>query len=244
MNDASAAALSDDELDELDHFLLYECASEEAMDIATLDGFLTAIVCGPKTILPSEWMPWVWDMERGEGDPGFKDERDAKRILGLLMRHYNDVAMTLYRASEQYEPLLSENPNDGDPIPILDDWCFGFMTGVGLDPEGWQPVIDGKPEWMSTILLYGTKDGWDELEKSNPSLDEHKALAAGLAESVRSIHRLWLERRQGQMAEGIEPFLARREPVRNPSKVGRNDPCPCGSGRKFKQCHGSPERLH
>ena len=30
------------------------------------------------------------------------------------------------------------------------------------------------------------------------------------------------------------------EPVRNPLKdVGRNDPCPCGSGAKFKKCHGA-----
>jgi len=30
------------------------------------------------------------------------------------------------------------------------------------------------------------------------------------------------------------------EPVRNPLKdVGRNDPCPCGSGQKFKKCHGA-----
>jgi preprotein translocase subunit SecA len=28
--------------------------------------------------------------------------------------------------------------------------------------------------------------------------------------------------------------------VRNPDKVGRNDPCPCGSGRKYKHCHGRP----
>jgi len=46
------------------------------------------------------------------------------------------------------------------------------------------------------------------------------------------------------MAEGIAPFVPRREPIRNPDKVGRNDPCPCGSGRKYKQCHGSAERLH
>jgi preprotein translocase subunit SecA len=26
--------------------------------------------------------------------------------------------------------------------------------------------------------------------------------------------------------------------VRNSEKVGRNDPCPCGSGKKYKQCHG------
>jgi preprotein translocase subunit SecA len=31
---------------------------------------------------------------------------------------------------------------------------------------------------------------------------------------------------------GVEPF------VRSTQKVGRNDPCPCGSGKKYKQCHG------
>ena len=44
------------------------------MDISTLDGFFTAIVCGPKTIMPSEWMRWVWDMESGEDAPEFKDQ--------------------------------------------------------------------------------------------------------------------------------------------------------------------------
>ncbi len=32
--------------------------------------------------------------------------------------------------------------------------------------------------------------------------------------------------------EGSEPFV-RRQP-----KIGRNEPCPCGSGKKYKQCHG------
>jgi preprotein translocase subunit SecA len=32
---------------------------------------------------------------------------------------------------------------------------------------------------------------------------------------------------------------ARREPVRSGPKVGRNEPCPCGSGKKFKRCHGA-----
>ena len=106
----------------------------------TLDGFLTAIVCGPKTIMPSEWMRWVWDMERGEDSPEFEDQAQAQRILGLLMRHMNDIAATLHQAPENYEPLLMENPNDGDPIPILDEWCSGFMKGMKLDSDGWLPV--------------------------------------------------------------------------------------------------------
>ena len=30
----------------------------------------------------------------------------------------------------------------------------------------------------------------------------------------------------------------KQEPLRAETKTGRNDPCPCGSGKKFKQCHG------
>ena len=35
-----------------------------------------------------------------------------------------------------------------------------------------------------------------------------------------------------------EPQQPKAQPVRVEKKVGRNDPCPCGSGKKFKQCHG------
>ena len=236
--------LTDEEINELDQFLLDTEGIEESMDVSTLDGFLTAIACGPKTIMPSEWMRWVWDMERGEDAPEFKDQTQAQRILGLLMRHMNDIAQTLHEAPEQYEPLLLDNPNGGDPIPILDEWCLGFMKGVRLDSEGWLPVVVGKPDWMSTIMLYGTEEGWEALKKKDLSLDEHKALADGLAGTVQKIHALWFEQRRKQMEEGTLPSVVRREPLRNPDKVGRNESCPCGSGKKFKQCHGSPDRLH
>lgn len=236
--------LTEDEVRELDEFLLDAVGIEESMDVSTLDGFLTAIVCGPRTILPSEWMRWVWDRERGEDTPTFKDHDEAQRIVGLLMRHINDIAATLDDAPEDYEPLLLENPNDGDPIPIIDEWCSGFMKGVELDAEGWAPLLVGKPEWMSTILLYGTEDGWEVLEAKKLALDEHKALADGLADTVRNIHALWLEQRREPIARSVLPDVVRHETVRNPNKVGRNAPCPCGSGKKFKQCHGSADRLH
>ena len=140
------------------------------MDISTLDGFLTAIVCGPKTIMPSEWMRWVWDMESGEDAPEFKDQAQAQRILGLLMRHMNDIAQTLHQAPEQYEPLLMENPNGGDPIPILDEWCSGFMKGVQLDSEGWLPVTVGKPDWMSTIIALWDRRGLGGAERRKTCL--------------------------------------------------------------------------
>ena len=100
----SPGLLTDEEIEELDQFLLDAEGLEESMDISTLDGFLTAIVCGPKTIMPSEWLRWVWDMESGKDAPEFKDQAQAQRILGLLMRHMNDIAETLQQAPEHYEP--------------------------------------------------------------------------------------------------------------------------------------------
>ena len=61
------------------------------MDVSTLDGFLCAVLSGPNVIKPSEWMRWIWDMEEGEQTPKFTSEKQAQRILGLLMRHANDI---------------------------------------------------------------------------------------------------------------------------------------------------------
>ena len=244
VNPLTRGPLSDAEIEALDQFLLAAETLEESMDISTLDGYLTAIVCGPATILPSEWLRWVWDMQNGEDSPEFESQDQAQRILELLMRHMNSINQTLKDAPEHYEPLLMENPNHGDPVPVIDEWCMGFMKGIALDSEGWLPVLAGEPEWVSTMILYGTEDGWEALKRKNLSLDQHKALAAGLADSVRQLHAFWMAQRRNQLSAGVHPKVVLREPIRNTTKVGRNDPCSCGSGKKFKHCHGAPKALH
>ena len=66
---STESPLTDEEIDELEQFLLNAEGIEESMDVATLDGFLTAIVCGPRAVMPGEWLRWVWDMEKGEDAP-------------------------------------------------------------------------------------------------------------------------------------------------------------------------------
>lgn len=60
---------------------------------------------------------------------------------------------------------------------------------------------------------------------------------------VRKIHAIWLTQWRAQAAAGAGPEILRRQPVHNPDKVGRNEPCLCGSDKKFKQCHGATDRL-
>lgn len=88
-----------------------------------------------------------------------------------------------------------ENPNHGDPIPIIDDWCMGFMKGVMLDEPNWQPLITQKPELFEVLYLYGTEVGFKILLEKNYPLKQHKRWAAELGDTVRIIHAYWLRRR-------------------------------------------------
>ena len=85
--------LDEEEMDELDRFLLYRdedetgdtCAEgldEGILTLSELDGFFTAIVSGPETIVPSRWLPAVW----GDVAPIWKSSQTFERIFLLLSR--------------------------------------------------------------------------------------------------------------------------------------------------------------
>ncbi len=84
--------LSDDELMELDGFLGSPGLVESSLDVFGLEGFLAAILATSRRVEPSEWTPWIWDVDRGEVSPEFENAAQEERILGLVMRLYNDVA--------------------------------------------------------------------------------------------------------------------------------------------------------
>ena len=56
-----------------------------------------------------------------------------------------------------------------------------------------------------------------------------------MSEQSRKERKMNLEKKEFQMSGGGD---APREPIKKAAKVGRNDPCPCGSGKKYKYCHG------
>jgi len=58
--------------------------------------------------------------------------------------------------------------------------------------------------------------------------------------AARNIHAYWLARR----APAGDTIGDTRRPIHKMPVPGRNDPCPCGSGKKFKYCHGAPKSLH
>lgn len=67
-----------------------------------------------------------------------------------------------------------------------------------------------------------------------------EGLRSFFAHTQGSMHLMTELIRAGRPASDVMTILALQEgrPCKKPAKVGRNDACPCGSGRKFKHCHG------
>lgn len=222
--------LSDEELALLDDFLVSSAVGEDAMNLSMLDGFLTALAIGPNTLPPSTWMPLIWGK-----DMVWESRQQADRMISLVFRHANDLVFYLRDEPEDFEPLLYDHEVDGAAVPVLDEWCAGFVEAMALDEEAWQPLLDDPAggECLRTILLHGTEDGWQTLENDPTLADRHDEFVARLGADVLAIHAWWLPVRKARST------VRREQP-----KTGRNAPCPCGSGKKFKHCCGGGRTLH
>jgi uncharacterized protein len=224
--------LDDAELHELESFLDSPGLADTAMDLYGIDGYFAAILSGPRTLLPSEWMPSIWDPNGGGASPEFENLEHANRILGLLMRHYNTVARVLMDEPEELVPIYL----DGD-LGGAASWCSGYLAGMRYDRESWAKLLAAKPRWFAPILCLGTRDE----DGKEPDPEQAERWSREVGRSAAKIHAYWLERRRTRPA-GFTPdrFPAGSSGPREPrsSRVGRNDLCPCGSGKKFKRCCG------
>jgi uncharacterized protein len=208
-------------LDALDAFLSSDDSPPDSMMLSDLDGFLTAIAVGPELVMPSEWLPVIW----GGGEPVFADEAQMQAVLGGILSRYNQIRDEI--ASGTFEPILW---SDADGIAIGADWAEGFMQGVTLRASKWARLFrseDGAGLIFPILALCGDENGESLLGLELEDEDRIAAEAAILLPDC---------------AMAIDDYWRRRKPTHGATsktrKPGRNDPCPCGSGNKFKRCCG------
>jgi uncharacterized protein len=224
--------LTDDELSTLDAFLDSPAVMATSMDVATMQGYFAALAIGPRTIMPSQWMPWIWDMDDGEAQPAFADVDEANALMQLVLRHYNGVVREFIEAPASFRPLYEQ-----DSQWSASAWCDGFLLGVELGDGDWTPLWVSQPAWLAPFTRLGTADGMALTEKHGDA----EVWIDQILPSLQKIHGYWLEQRasapEGQVEDDFRFGTGASTPhMRTAPKVGRNDPCPCGSGKKFKKC--------
>ena len=202
---------------------------EEAMLLEVLDGFIAGLLVCPELIMPSEWLRWVWDSEGGS-EPAFDSLSHLNKVIGLVMQHYNGTARILAERPDHYGPLFAIDPRNDDVLWEL--WIEGFETAYKLRPAAWQKYLNADPETAQAISgLLSLADVGQGAQRL--SEEQYSNLSATAPDNIT----LWIVTLN-------EARLANDDPTNMPPvfyappavKVGRNEPCPCGSGKKYKKC--------
>jgi uncharacterized protein len=221
--------LTNAELDHLDTFL-ERCKGGKAMTIEELDGFFAALIAGPELVMPSEYFPQVFGGEMGEVC-GFDSLEAANEILGLLMRHWNTIAEKL-NEGKTYVPLLQEDENG---VAHGNDWAHGFMRGMYMRHSGWGELVNDEDHGgylLPVMMLFHEHDDDPKMRPKLISPKRREEIIVHMAAAVTLSYEYFRSRRDTHA-----DLVAAPEPSRR-TKIKRNDPCPCGSGKKYKKCCG------
>jgi uncharacterized protein len=222
-----ATSLSQPEQDELEALLGSEVFHDDAMPLDAMQGLFFALASAPDPVLPSQWMP----VALGE-NPQYESNDQARQACELVMRFYNQCISTA--ATGNFALLLYQREGGGDDLAT---WCAGYLEGVDLAAPSWYET--GDPDEVDELLFPFIVLAGELPEKEKRRFrpaewrDLVKSCEGAIGDAIVEVREYWKALRN-------PPQTVRRETP----KTGRNDPCPCGSGKKFKQCCGAPERLH
>lgn len=216
--------------------LLASLPSGRAMNIATLDGFFAALVAGPDVVLPNEYLPVVCGVADADDLQALEQFEGIENLIALLAQLMATIHAALDAGLHENKVYLPNFDTDENGRALGNDWANGFLRGLRLRGKSWSALLDDPREvhLMVPIFTLAHEHNADAELRAAPISDAERGdLIRRAIAYLTLIHRYFGPSRAnasaGQRASG---------------KIGRNDPCSCGSGKKYKQCCGSPQRLH
>src|SRR5450631_579085 len=208
----------------------------DTLTLEGVDGLFCALIASPRIVMPNEYLPTILGAE----EIAFTDLEDANATMSLLMRYWNSIIADLERESIHLPFVFDAEAGE---VPGR-EWAQGFMAGTRLARDGWKELFASEKEGQLLVipLMAGEVDANWPKEPVTPQFEENvlHSMSVGFARS----HRYFANARGQQAVTAYDRAVTPRSDVsarpyvRPELKVGRNDPCPCGSGKKFKKCCG------
>lgn len=226
---------TDAELDRLENLLLRQPPENDWMLLSEFDGFFAGLIVCPEAIRPSERLSLVW----GDGvAPGFPSLEEYQSAIDLIMAHCNRVVRSLMPPSSGFLPVLDLDPSSDETLWEL--WVAGFERAMALRPECWQAIVESDDDEAAAsvslvLALHHINQGSSEFpDAAVAELDvEAPDLIPTLVESLN----IWTKSRG--VSSTRQPAANIDRKIRSRAKIGRNEPCSCGSGRKYNRCCGA-----
>lgn len=225
----AARPLNNEELNALDDLLL-TISDDESMSVEEIDGFFAALACCPLPIPPIEYLGEIFGKPTDIVQNALP-AADYARAVKYIDRHRASVLGQL-QLGASFAPILN---TDDDGRALAYGWAIGFARGMGLRPDAWAPIEDDEDldEVFVPVmeLVEEANEVGDEPPESLTKADCDERINAMLDGVFDAYQFFKVER---------DKNLGPREPIlRDAPKTGRNDVCRCGSGKKFKLCHGA-----
>ena len=220
------------------------------------EGVLTALLCTRRAVRSDEWLPMLFERE---ADAVFASEGERTHFMMHWMARESQLRAALQASIDSLEDdaalrpatldwrgLLNALPEaeratveqaHGKPPFLAQTWAAGFLDAVDYWTDDWAPPRDKEiAESMADAL--GCIAELLEDDRAAPTLNLHVETAPPSVSDARMQafgEAIWAVYDLFDIARSLGPRIA---PARS-DKVGRNDPCPCGSGKKFKKCCGA-----
>lgn len=184
-----------------------------------MDGYLTGVLVTPELEI-ADWIADLWTAL-----PPVTDQARMEQALAAVLTRFRAIEAELQKGWPRYQPSFSERGQKADHGRVR-GWMKGFYRAMKLHPEYWSDLADDERTATFLGLLVGfieTDEQIEEREDADAIRDEHAELLPRAIVGMRKLALL----HDGD-ANALRSIQA--------NKVGRNDPCPCGSGRKYKRC--------
>ena len=205
--------------------ILADLQVDDPMLLTELDGYLTSIAVCPEPIMPGAWLPPIWGGGYGESAP-FDEPADVPLFADMVAARHAEILRDLGRG--RLQPIFDVDERNGEVL--WEAWVAGFDMVMGLWPDGWAAVAAGGDtdaatalSVMHTLAEVASDETALTSDEINRICDEAPGLIPGYVAHLYAVRA-----GRGGAASPADP----------PAKVGRNDPCPCGSGKKHKRCCG------
>lgn len=248
---------SEAELDAFEEACMRLAGFDHTLTPYHVDGWLIAFACGPVRPPAETWLPLLAGdaFDRAFGDPPDRaqalaalqkrldvlhDELDAEALLAgpdvLRLDPYFDEWDDVDR-----QRLVEENGMSAEDAAAMQPgvlWAGGVLAGLQAMLSLWQ-LPEGDDEFDE---IWSNIVGDIEALVVEPGSDHERALAE-MRGAEAPLPRDALLEDACFALQDLRVFLLDHGPKPEQRRVeappGRNDPCPCGSGRKYKKCHGA-----
>lgn len=201
--------------------LLHRVAPHKS--VSEVMGALTALASAPASPHPSEWLLTLTDGAR------FEDVDDARDFLAHVLAAYRELDAHLQIG----EPV---GPDPADPGAVA-QWSRGYFE-IARNDAVWAASPDAMRQLMPLALLAGELEGVGDPNSAMHGDEMRTKWTTALGNLVVTFYGQWADDRAAQRPV-LPQTPSRSMPTqRRIPKIGPNAPCICGSGKKYKDCHG------